>query len=177
MGIRTAMNDNPGVAMGVSVCVILLTAAFIFWTALKPKYAGPVGVPKAFFSDDDGATWFVGEAIQPVPFDHDGKQAFRAAVFRCNGGKPFVAYLARYSDDVNTHLALAGPPTPDYAGFAIAPPPSQVKVPGKTRWVDPASGERARDELNRIIAPVCPDGGTDRPTVVLPGDPHSGAIN
>ena len=40
------------------------------------------------------------------PFDHDGKQAVRAFVFRCEGGKPFVAYLLRYKEGSQNQIEL-----------------------------------------------------------------------
>ena len=55
---------------------------------------------KAFFSNDDGKTWFTDLATKLPPFDHSGSQAYRVEVFRCGpSGKPFVVCLESYSSD------------------------------------------------------------------------------
>ena len=45
---------------------------------------------------DDGATYFPDDANKIPPFTKDGKEAVRARVFSCDGGKTkYVAYLER----------------------------------------------------------------------------------
>src|SRR5277367_3869586 len=122
MGFREAMNENPRVGIGASACLVLLVFAMIALHAVRPKYPASGSTERAFYSDDEGASWFVDDAVKPVPFDHNGKEAFRAEIFRCKNGKPFVAYLTRYSDAVNAQLAEQGPMPPNNSGFAIAPP-------------------------------------------------------
>ena len=67
-----------------------------------------------FFTSDDGKTWFPFEATNKPPFTHDDKIAVRAHVYSVPGGKPFVAYLSKFSP--------------------ISPDPL-VKRPGETRWL------------------------------------------
>lgn len=53
---------------------------------------------KLFFTVDDGKSYFEMEASNRAPFVHEGKPAFRAHVFSCDGGKTaFVGYLSKFS--------------------------------------------------------------------------------
>jgi hypothetical protein len=54
-------------------------------------------VAQAYYSDDDGATWFTGPGNRIMPFDHQGKPAVGAAVFVDATGKRVVGYLIRHS--------------------------------------------------------------------------------
>ncbi len=54
-----------------------------------------------------------------VPFDHGGKPAVRAMVFRCKNGKPFVAYLQRYSEAVEAKIAAIAAAHPETAATAM----------------------------------------------------------
>jgi hypothetical protein len=67
-----------------------------------------------FFTNDDGRTWFPLEAANKPPFVKDDKTTVRAHVYAVPGGKPFVAYLSKFSP--------------------ISPEP-MVKRPGEGRWL------------------------------------------
>jgi hypothetical protein len=55
---------------------------------------------REFFSDDDGKTFFVDDRAKLPPFDHNGKPAYRARVYTCDGGKTkFVGWLERYTPE------------------------------------------------------------------------------
>jgi hypothetical protein len=164
--------------MGVASCAILLALFCILLQASKRRHMYSSAVPKAFYSDDDGQTWFVDDAMKPVPFDHNGKQAFRVKVFRCSGGQPFVGYLERYSDADNARLAAAGTPKPDYSGFGAAEPAARaVRRPGEEKWIGLVSGPQSMAEYNRIISPTCLDSAAEKPSLLAPTDPDNGSSN
>ena len=90
MGVRDWLNNNPKVVTGATIGVVLLVALLIFAKAGGGLGGSPAAVKDmAFFTDDDGATWFADDAKKIPPFDHNGKQAVRARVYR-SGGKTFA---------------------------------------------------------------------------------------
>ena len=99
MGIRQTINEKPQITMGVTGAIILIALIYIAVHAFGGGPAAHAVKPLAFFSDDDGQTYFVDDGAKIPPFDHNGKQAFKAMVYRCEGGKPFVAYLQRCNDE------------------------------------------------------------------------------
>ncbi len=63
---------------------------------------------QAFFTTDDGETWFADSAYRVAPFDHDGKPAVIAQVYSYGGGKnKFCAYLAKYTPEAKKRLEPA----------------------------------------------------------------------
>jgi hypothetical protein len=52
---------------------------------------------RAFYTTDEGQTWFADVLYRATPFDHEGKPAYGAIVVECDG-KPYVALLTRLSD-------------------------------------------------------------------------------
>lgn len=134
-GIREYLNKRPAVAAAVAAGVLVLTA-----TVLLSSYRGPsVTVGSVYFSSDDGKTFFAEDATNVPPFDHQGKPAVQAHVFRCGDEAPFVAYLARYSDATRTEIASLIPKKDDpQASQQLSDLMSrglEVKKPGETRWL------------------------------------------
>ena len=102
--------------MGATVAAILFCAAiaiagYNFWPlGHKPNPS------EAFYSDDDGQSYFQDSVYNFPPFDHNGKVANQAMVIQDHGSK-VVGYLVRYTpdaqkklagkynDDVNNHLS------------------------------------------------------------------------
>src|SRR5213083_2596184 len=86
--------------MGAAVVLALAAIAFavfrIFDVGAAPGAASDT--ERAFFTVDDGKTWFIDEATQLAPFQRDGKEAVRAYVIECNG-KRFVNHLERYTPE------------------------------------------------------------------------------
>lgn len=130
-------------ATGIVVALILLGAAL----AISAPYLWPShnrgNFKKAFFSDDDGKTYFVDSVYKLAPFDHDGKTANRAVVYS-DGSGTFVAYLMRLTPVAKQHLQDvldANRDEPYKMLDAMASPDislrgTEVKVPGPgNRWV------------------------------------------
>src|SRR6516225_9036515 len=61
---------------------------------------------RAFFTVDDGNTWFANDAAKIPPFDKDGKQAVRAFVYRCADGTTFVNHVQRYKPEAKRVLEV-----------------------------------------------------------------------
>jgi hypothetical protein len=162
--VSEEQSNLKNILIGVGVVVICIVAVVLS----LPKKTNITSAGQAYYSDDDGASWFADDADKVVPFDHGGKQAVKALVFEC-GGKKFVARLERMTAQKQRFVqdaaaaAKAGaapPPTPPGAGpfdWGI-----EAKKPGDARWI-------ASSDLKRfapLLQVSCADGGTPEP--VLP---------
>lgn len=163
MGIRQTMNENPGVSVGVTAAVILLVIGVIVWELLPQRNTAGSQVNQAFYSIDDGKTWFADDANKLPPFMHDGKPAVRAVVFRCGSGQPFVARLERYTEEGKKMAAevLKSRGRTNTASLL------EVKKPGQRIWVPFSAGGAQGKAWTDIMTVTCPDGGS--PTPVYPG--------
>ena len=161
MGIREKLNDNPARTGGVvATCVAIALLVLLRPGCSSPRGGGADrGDPQEFFTVDDGQTWFAADAAKLPPFDHQGKPAYRAQVYRCGGGKPFAAYLERYGEAERKRLEelLAGEGANSMEAIKLM---SQVEVkkPGAKDWLraTPATMQR----FHAVRAPRCPDGST-----------------
>jgi len=155
IGIRETLNRRPQVWTGVSVGVCFVALSFVFW---RGSSAGPA--TKAFFTVDDGQTYFVDSATQVAPFQHDGREAVQCYVFTCSK-EPFVGYLLKYSPNCKVELEKA------HALGAKIPPlnPTDifVKKPGDKVWV--LAGSSAGTALTQVR---CPNTQDQMAEMVLP---------
>jgi hypothetical protein len=171
MGIREKINEGTvGVIVGVGTLIAAITiAAFYLWPA------GPhINYRQAFYSDDDGQTYFEDSIYKFAPFDHDGKTAVLAIVYQDTHNNKFVAYLERYTPETlrklqKTYSDASAKGTPNDVQEAVlnligSPQISiggtEVKLPGAAnKWVP----------HGRMMAPPfkMPDGG-DAATMVYP---------
>jgi hypothetical protein len=138
--------------------------------AASQRAPSPTSSAKEFFSDDDGKTWFVEDAAKLPPIDHNGKPAYRAKVFKCAGGKPFVGYLERYDPRDKQRFEEAAHAAESSGGslmpgVTVAGSP-EIKKPGDPEWVrlTPETNEK----YSRIMQPRCPGGSTAAAQPVLP---------
>jgi hypothetical protein len=153
MGIREAVNGRPGITAAVVVAVIAVALGF----ALKHLLAGQERVqtlqaPKAWYTVDDGRSWFAGPGNKVCPFDHEGKTAYRCYVWSCDGGKTkFVSHLERLEPSMRHKYG----PQAEVEPWKMPPGGEQVKLPGTgdSGWVGEESPQAAQ-----IIVPRCPDG-------------------
>src|SRR5438045_2449836 len=98
MSIREKMNKHP---MASTVITIVGLAAGLYLVIWAQRFFGPpsIAVTKAYYTTDEGKTYFADDLDKIYPFDHGGKQAYRAVVFRCNHDeKPFVVAIMRIND-------------------------------------------------------------------------------
>lgn len=93
MGIRETLTKNQPLVMALAGVAIIGAIASIVWQTRGSAAGG-----QAFFTTDDGQTYFTDSKLKVAPFDKDGKKAVRAHVFLCNG-KRVVGYVSRYTDE------------------------------------------------------------------------------
>lgn len=157
MSFRQFVNRNPSIMIGV-VVVVVLVAGYVLYSQFAPRGSGAVGGNKAYYSVDDGKTFFADSRDKIPPFDYNGQEAVRADVVKCGDGEPYVAYLYKYQakykqvlEQVRTDPSQVAPAdrplmvTADSAGMLR-------KKPGEKNWAPyNAMG-------NPTIAVKCPDG-------------------
>ncbi len=152
----------------VSAAVFAIVASgvgltFEFWPAPRQ-----VVHTCAWYSDDDGKTWFDDDAERIPPFDHHGRPAVRLHLFRCDsGGSPFVGYLQKLPDEAFESFRAKGvdPSTVDddelaeVAGWV-------VRAAGQADWVN---SQRAWADYCGVVEVRCPGG--QRAEEVFPEEP------
>ena len=155
VGLRDLINRNPALTAGLLILGIGAIVALTWWQMrdLTPSKPG------AYFTVDDGRNYLRDDPERITPFDHKGKQAVRAHVFRGSDGKKFVGYLSRHTPDaaevirkVRNRKPTEPPPTP--AEMGIAQGGREFKRPGDEEWVPLKDGAA----VQKITAVTAPDG-------------------
>lgn len=156
MGIREAINQRGNVVMASSVVITILALAFI-WRDVR---AGAVATgTKAWFTDDDGKTWFLDDARNLPPYQRDGKTAVRCVVFKSDKGTGFVAYEEELPEAVRSAYLDTRP------GQALPPLTTDdflVKRPGDPTWVP----LRSKSGSEILKDPRSPDGSASATPLV-----------
>lgn len=161
MGIREKLASNSKLMVGLALALVMIAVGYTVWSNSSDIPTGPL---QAFYTVDDGKTYFAEDAIKLVPFDKDGKQAVRAHVYECAHGKKFVASLERMSPEAKAiidKMKATGeqPDTPTQ--MKLAEGGTQFKRPGETNWT-------TRNEFNKAFVLTCPDGTTGNAQLVIP---------
>ncbi len=159
MGIRETLNENPALVTRATIAIISMAVIFVIWEAWPTGQR--VNVPREFFSDDDGATWFADSSARLAPFDHDGKEAVLAKVFRCHNGTRFVGYLEKFSEEAKKRIVEARSTGHMKAGVGaieqgVPNADILVKPPHGGKWVPTQTPEAIK-----VQSFTCPDGSTD----------------
>ena len=172
MGIRESIEKNRAVSVTVSIVVLVVVVIALVWSSRDGNAAGTGGVGKAFYTVDDGATWFAADAANIPPFDYNGKQAVLCYVYKCGAdGKPWVSHLMRYTAEARAQrggeAAAGGDRSADRIGTEnLLRGGIEVKEAGTgdKDWV------RISDPRGAAIQQLkCPDGSTGE---IIPLDPN-----
>ena len=164
MGIRESIKEKPRLVAAIAGGVVVFAVAFIVMRSTNADSDEPWG--KAFFTVDDGTTWFVDDATKLAPFQRDGKEAVRAYVFECDG-KAFVNHVERFTPEgrkaaeASTGTADAKQSAPVAGQLRLSG--AEVKKPGAKQWTPLADLSKA----GPILRPTCP-GGAGEPKPVQP---------
>lgn len=161
------MQANP--MLTVTITVVVAVTALVL--SIQASMTRPPDTSRAFFTTDDGKTWFVDSASNIPPFDKDGKTAYRCSVYECDG-KQFVLEMQRYDEksaqalrDAQAAAAQQKDQPTDPRKRAPGPNPQlglQIKAPGDTKWYS----VNDVTAMNRMTAAVkC---GAGYATAVLP---------
>jgi hypothetical protein len=171
VGIREKLNENPAITTGATIGIIVIALIFIIWQLMGSgtSYAVPTS---AYYTTDDSspeaalAAMFEDDINKIPPFkSKDGKEAYKAMVFSCDGGKTkWVAYLQRYTPEAQKAAEEAQKAAkgndPAAAMNAAAQMEGvmmtgiEVKKPGGKAWLKQMTPQASTDVMNV----KCPDG-------------------
>jgi hypothetical protein len=162
MRIREAINKRPALAIGISLACVAVVVGIWLWRAFGDQTGDSGSGTRAWYTIDDGRTWFADAATRVVPFEHQGKPAYRCRVWVCEDGKTqFVSHLERLND--STRRALGDRKYVER--FELLPGCEEVKRPrtGDKGWININT-----PEAQIIQAVRCPDGKGGVPKPVWP---------
>jgi len=172
MSVREKINSHP---VWAAVMTVIIVSGIVY---VMLQMSG-VGVAaklsnRAFFTTDDSspaaakAALFADSADNLPPFQKNGKTAYLACVFSCDGGKTtWVGYLLRYTPQGLEQIRAATTntnPSQGLAKFKIGMQGTQVKRPGDGQWTDFNNSSRSVS----ITDVRCPDGSRDNIMMVNP---------
>ncbi len=165
--LRDRMNDNPAIVAAIVGVAALVAIGIGAWLA----FGGGSTVTdaddrSAFYSTDDGNTWFKDDASRLPPFDHDGKAAVAAFVYRCEGHE-FANHLERYTDEGKEAATKirSTQGRPDGRMLALVNGAGrEFKRPADAGWT---RGDD-RGAVAAIQTPQCPEGHDARLVAIIP---------
>jgi hypothetical protein len=171
VGIRETLNGKPALAGVLAVALVLAAVGTIGWQLVGTRRGAFGQAPgQAFFTVDDGKTWFADDMKKVPPFEKDGKLAYRCFVWTCDGGKTtFVSHLQRYTADAKKSMegAQAKGTVPDPATIKIIMAGVEVKAPRNGDV--PKNWLKEQDpQASKFTQPSCKEGGTATPRPVTP---------
>lgn len=174
MGIRETLNQNPAIATGGTAGIIIIALIFILWQTIGGSGGSASGGgDESYFTVDDGKTFFADSNKLVAPFDKDGKQAYQAFVYSCDGGSTkFVGYLKRYTTAAKAKIEEShkNPNQTDPTLWeTLEMSGAEYRKPGdpEGKWINQA-GKDGYAQWSRVVSVKCPDGKTDTLEPVLP---------
>jgi hypothetical protein len=168
MGIAEGLQRNKGLTIFLSLTVIVVAVASIFWNTRPDAPPPKAFAGQSFYTVDDGKTFFPDSSNKVPPFDEGGQTAVRAYVYTCDEGKTrFVGYLERFTPEGKKQMEemmsqKQGAAIPLLTNTALSA--AEVKKPGATEWVPKGDIEKAAP----IFDVKCPHGGAHPVEPVMP---------
>ena len=106
-----ASEDKRKYGVGVAAAVLLVAAVALGFQLVGGRENGAAGpvAKTAFYTDDNGKTFFKDDVNKIPPFDHNGKQALRCDVFTDAVGKQFVGLVYRFTESGKRDMAAYNP--------------------------------------------------------------------
>lgn len=156
MSFREDINKKPGVFIGISAAVVVLAIIWLVYSLRGTRPPAAVLTTKAYFSDDDGKTFYVDDLSNIPPYQHNGKKAYRAKVYEVKGsGQRFVGYLEGYDDKARKQIEESIKKGLD-PGTAMQGVDIEVKKPGPGKWTK--VGGMVSPEIAHAVTVTSPDG-------------------
>jgi hypothetical protein len=150
MSLREQINEHKKLA---SIGLVIVIVAILYMVSYRGhgENVDKLVPSQAFFTFDDGKTWFVDSSKRIPPFEYNGKTAVRAYVFS-KGGNNFVGYLERFTpaakEEMEATVAAATPgphPPPFSAPTLFSVTGRELKRPGDTVWVSASNVAKATE--------------------------------
>ena len=151
MHVREWLHKNKHVST-IAACGVILIGIGATAYQLLPERPST----QAWYTTDDGKTWFKDSNRKVPPFEYDGKEAVLAHVRECDG-KPFVGYMERYKPEgakkMREYRAQEDDGQEPNEGLASsAGYQLEYKKPGDAKW----TSEVEKAQLMMLVD--CPDG-------------------
>jgi hypothetical protein len=133
MGLRQQINGRSFLGYVTAGILFLFAITMTLWSRAN-SHPRIILSNQAYYSADDGKTWFLDSVTKPTPFQlSDGRQAVLAHVFSWNGrDNLFIGYLER-DDGGDGRVKPAA-----QAGASFSPGQlgsRMIKRPGDKEWV------------------------------------------
>jgi hypothetical protein len=158
VGIRESLNRTPRLSKGILAGIILVALIYLLWSRAGGESGGGRSGTQAYFSTDDGKTWFADDAKKIPPFVKSGKDAVRVYVYQCPDGKKFASHLERYTPEAKKALEASHASRSRNIDLnalqRIQTSGVEVKAPGQGDWVKSSDPKAAA-----IVRAKCPQGG------------------
>src|SRR5690349_15140739 len=104
MSMRELINRYPKLAT-VAILIAVCSSAALAYVMTTRSSENIESLSLSYYTTDEGKTWFTDEIDKPIPFDHDGKPAYRAMIFKCGQSAPFCGYLQRLTEPAKAKVA------------------------------------------------------------------------
>jgi hypothetical protein len=163
LGIREQLNKHPSIAMGGAIVVIVVALFLVFRTfktQIKP-------LSEAYFTDDDGKSFYSDSVTNIPPYDHNGKEGVYAMVFKDPHGKEVVLFMEKFSDPQKAQEETQT----QGKGLHHAPSPDLIKKPGEDTggpkgdgWYNIIGGHDAAHVVGIMNPPELLSGGWQKVT-------------
>jgi len=148
MATREIINQRPVMSGVVAVVATVIALGAIFFTRSSDDAYKPA---QAYFTVDDGRTYFADDVTRLPPFDRNGQEAVQCYLFRC-GETRFVGYLMKLPPPVKQEMEAYAAAGREYPGLN---PMAMVKKPGDKEWV--SAGSAVGSTLMQVRCPNRPD--------------------
>jgi hypothetical protein len=159
MSVREALQTNKAVGIGTAVMLLLVAAAISFYSLRSNNTRGTA--TGAFYSTDDGKSYFTDTIFHFPPYDQDGKTVLRAIVYSSNSGK-FVGALLRFKPEAKKTLedSYAKAESGDQPMYVFKQQLNEImrfgveyKLPGQDRWYSALPAVKAPDGSDCFMVP------------------------
>lgn len=101
MAVREAFQQNKVAGLTVAVALFVAAAAIAAYTLWPQGARGSAS--GAFYSDDDGKSYFSDSIYHFPPYEKDGKTVYGAIVYKGSSGN-FVGAIFRFKPEVKSQL-------------------------------------------------------------------------
>ena len=170
MGIRETLNENPKLAAIGTVIIMAGSLIYIGMRYFHPHPSASQVPSKSYYCNEDGSELFIDSAANIPPFDHNGKTAVRAFLFKTADGRVFIQRLEKFDDTskerIHEQIIKNGMPAMQLR--QMYPQGIMVKRPSDKEWLQANSPAAA--EL--MIAKSPWDGSKDVRPVSVDEDAH-----
>jgi hypothetical protein len=162
------LNRHRSLSMALALLAVIGAASYLTWFFWpEPDHSPPAF---AWYTVDDGKSWFQDDFERIPPFQHEGKPAVRLHLYSCDGGKTtFVGYLQKLPEEAFQKYRDKGIDPAKVDDDELAAESGWLaKRPGQPEWVNSKTGGKT---YFAIVDVHCPEGRPGTLIEVFPKNP------